>query len=136
MSELNECQNRSNWECRMIRERVSTSGVIRPLEPEEELDAFKVPPEGVAQLTEAVIQRYLQHKQKFDKKYEHALKSIEKERYSNIKRAKQETIKRVHVLRQTIGKDAEGGILDGNQVDVIAQTKVEEDSPASGKSKV
>ena len=121
----------------MIRERVSTSGVIRPLEPAEELDAFKVPHERVAQLTEVVVQRYLKHKQKSDKKYEHALKSIEKDRHYNIARAKQDTIKRVHVLRQTIGKKVEGGeIVEGHQAEVKAQMKVEDSGRASGKSKV
>ena len=120
----------------MIRERVSTSGVIRPLDPEEELDAFKVPAERIAQLTEETIQRYLKHKQKFDKKYEHALKAIEKDRHYNIARAKQDTLKRVHVLRQTIGKEVEGEIVKGHQAEVKAQMKVEDNGRVSGKSKV
>ncbi len=92
----------------MIRERVSTAGVIRPLEPEEELAACKLRPEYIARFSEKAIQRYLKGRRQFDKKFGHTLKVIEKERRNNLARAKEDTIKRVSVLRQTITKDKFG----------------------------
>lgn len=97
----------------MIRERVSTAGVIRPLEPEEELAACKMPPEHIARLSDHAIQRYLKGRRLFDKKFGHTLKVIEKERWNNIAKAKEDTIKRVSVLRQTISrKNGEGAEVE------------------------
>jgi len=86
----------------MIRERVNTSGGIRPLQPEDELDAFQVPCERVGQFSELTIQRYCRDRIKFDKKFAHRSKSIEKHRRRNLERAKEETIKQISILRQTL----------------------------------
>ena len=88
----------------MIRERVSTSGVTRPLEPEGELTACKMSPDRVAQLTEEGVQRYIKNKEKFDRQFEHTIKSIEKDRQRNIAKATEDTIKRVTVLQSSISK--------------------------------
>jgi len=86
----------------MIRERVNTSGVIRPLQPEHELDAFQVPSEHIGRFSELTIRRYLRDRIKFDKKFAHTSKSIEKHRRRNLERAKEETIRRMNILRQTL----------------------------------
>lgn len=86
----------------MIRERVNTSGVIRPLQPEHELDAFQVPSERIGRFSELTIRRYLRDRIKFDKKFAHTSKSIEKHRRRNLERAKEETIRRMSILRQTL----------------------------------
>ncbi|KAF8963661.1 hypothetical protein BDZ97DRAFT_1939461 [Flammula alnicola] len=97
--------NPSVWECRMIRERVNTSGVIRPLEPESELDAFQIPSERVGQFSDLTIHRYVRDRNKFDKKFAHTVKSIDKHRRHNLQRAKEDTIKRMSVLRKTLRKN-------------------------------
>lgn len=86
----------------MIRERVNTLGVIRPLQPEHELDAFQVPSEHIGRFSELTMRRYLRDRIKFDKKFAHTSKSIEKHRRRNLERAKEETIKRMSILRQTL----------------------------------
>jgi len=121
----------------MIRERVSTAGIIRPLEPEEELAACKLRPENIARFSEKAIQRYLKGRRQFDKKFGHTLKVIEKERRNNLARAKEDTIKRVTVLRQTITKDKFGkGTTEkkneGSDVDVV---KVHGHNDSKPKSK-
>jgi len=82
-------EDRKSFE--MIRERVSTQGVIRPLEPESELDAFKVPEELVGTLSELAIRRYLNGEAHFRQKFAHTYKAIEKTRKKYLEReAKQE----------------------------------------------
>ncbi|KAF4563200.1 hypothetical protein EYR40_007091 [Pleurotus pulmonarius] len=82
--------NSTAWTDTIIRERVSTRGIIRPLEPESELDAFKVPQDIVGSLSELAIRRYLDGKAKFDHKFAHAAKSVEKERHRQLERAKKD----------------------------------------------
>ena len=53
----------------MIRERVSTRGVIRALEPESELSAFRLPPELIGEISELAVRRYMDGTQKFGKKF-------------------------------------------------------------------
>jgi len=92
----------------MIRERVSTSGIIRPLEAEGELVACKIPHNRVAQVTEESIQRYLKDKKTFDQQFAHTIKAIEKERQRNLAKAKEDTIKRVTVLQNSIRTEMVG----------------------------
>jgi non-ribosomal peptide synthetase component F len=102
----------------MIRERVSTSGIIRPLEPEGELTACKMPHDHVAQVTEEGAQRYIKNKQRFDQQFEHTLKSIDKDRRRNLAMAKEDTIKRVTVLQQSISKKRAEGLREADRDDV------------------
>jgi hypothetical protein len=74
----------------MIRERVSTQGVIRPLEPEDELDAFHVAPDVIGVIGEVAARRYIDATTHFDKKFSGAIKAIEKDRRRNLERAKQD----------------------------------------------
>jgi len=92
----------------MIRERVNTSGVVRPLQPEHELDAFQLPREHIGQFSEITMRRYHRDRVRFDKKFAHTAKLIEKHRRRNLQQAKEETIKRMSVLRQTLHKDRSG----------------------------
>lgn len=93
----------------MIRERVSTTGVIRPLEPEDELQAMKVPQEIIGQMSSMTMERYLKDRDRFDKKFRRAIKSIEKHRKKNLQRAKEDTIKRLGLLQQILHRDASEG---------------------------
>ncbi|KAF8267935.1 Alpha/Beta hydrolase protein [Lactarius quietus] len=56
----------------MIRERVSTQGIIRPLEREEDLPAFKLSPQLVGVIPESVLERYMAAKQAADQKFRYS----------------------------------------------------------------
>ena len=89
----------------MIRERVSTSGIVRHLEPEGELAACRMPHDRVAQLSEETIRQYLINKRKFDQRFGHTKEAIEEKRQHNLAEAKKDTIKRITtVLQQSIGQ--------------------------------
>ena len=64
----------------MIRERISTRGVIRPLEPESELDAFQLPPELIGEISELAVRRYMDGQARFSRKFGKTAKAIEKAR--------------------------------------------------------
>lgn len=89
----------------MIRERVSTRGVIRPLEPEEELAAFRLPPELVGVVSELALRRYNDGQAKFSKKFAKTTKSIAKQRTRNLSRAKRETLKNISQIQNFIGRE-------------------------------
>jgi hypothetical protein len=73
----------------MIRERVSTIGVCRPLEPPSELAALKMPPEEVGVIKEGQAMRYLNGQKLWDKKFHRTSASVEKHRRKNLKMAKE-----------------------------------------------
>jgi len=99
----------------MIRERVSTRGVIRPLEPEEELDAMKVPQDVIGNLSELAVRRYIEGKNKYDKKFASTIKAIEKQRNKNLERAKKDTIKNMNVLQHSLDREAQQAKQNGNE---------------------
>ena len=86
----------------MIRERVSTKGVVRPLEHETELGALQL--QHVGRLSEHTINRFLKEREIFDKKFSKTLKSIEKHRRRNLERSKHDMIKWLGFLRQFLHK--------------------------------
>jgi hypothetical protein len=90
----------------MIRERVSTHGVIRPLEPEIELSAMKVQSELIGTLSEAAIQRYVTGKERFDKKFARTIKRIEKQRLRNINRASQDMNQHIAALQHYLDRES------------------------------
>ena len=83
----------------MIRERVSTQGIIRPLEHEEDLPAFKLSPQLIGITPEIVLERYMAAKQAADQKFASTIKSIEKARMRNIERASQDFAQRAVALQ-------------------------------------
>jgi hypothetical protein len=98
-------QGLASWKDGMIRERVSTRGVIRPLEPAEQLDALRVPPELIGVLSERAVRRYLEGKALFDKKYAKEMLTVEKHRNRNIDLAKKDISKNlVHLQELHKGK--------------------------------
>ncbi|KAF8806587.1 alpha/beta-hydrolase [Phlegmacium glaucopus] len=94
----------SSWDCDMIRERVSTKGVVRPLELEAELGAFQLQSQYVGRLSEHTLKRFIEQRDIFNKKFSDTVKSIEKHRRQNLERAKHDTIKRLGFLRQFLHK--------------------------------
>lgn len=107
----------------MIRERVSTHGIIRPLEPESELPAFSLPPELIGVVSELAMRRYQDAKAKFDKKFSRTLKTIEKHRRRNLDIAHKDAMRNMsqlqHYAVQDNGTGGEGegsafrGVRDG-----------------------
>ncbi|EED85396.1 candidate lipase/esterase from carbohydrate esterase family CE10 [Postia placenta Mad-698-R] len=96
----------------MIRERVTTKGVVRPLEPEEELVALQFSEELIGEISELVVRRYFDGRAKFDKKFAKVTKSIEKERRRNIDRAHNDAIRKMAHLQAhpySEEQDADGG---------------------------
>ncbi|CAL1711368.1 unnamed protein product [Somion occarium] len=94
----------------IIRERVSTRGVIRPLEPESELPAFSLPQELIGVISELAMRRYLDGRVKFDKKFSSTTKSIAKHRRRNLELAKKNAVKNMTQLQTYI---EEGKIHQG-----------------------
>ena len=73
----------------MIRERVSTTGVCRPLERASELAALNLPPDEIGVIKEGQATRYLNGQHLWDKKFHRASKQVEKHRRKNLKAAKE-----------------------------------------------
>ena len=88
----------------MIRERVSTKGVVRPLEHETELGAFQLQYVQVGRLSERTLNRFLKGRENFDKKFSKTIKSIEKHRRRNLERSKHDMVKWLGFLRQFLHK--------------------------------
>ncbi|OJT01964.1 AB hydrolase superfamily protein C4A8.06c [Trametes pubescens] len=91
----------------MIRERVSTRGVIRPLEPESELSAFMLPPERIGEVSELALRRYIDGSAKFGKKFGKTTKAVEKARRRTLERAKLDTMRNMAQLQTFFSADDE-----------------------------
>jgi hypothetical protein len=94
----------------MIRERVSTQGVIRPLEPESDLDAFTVPDDHIGVLSERTIKRYIDNEEKFQHKFAQTYKSVEKTRKKKLELTERESKKRFG------GSNSNGGSPSRSQI--------------------
>ncbi|KAH8984796.1 alpha/beta-hydrolase [Lactarius hatsudake] len=84
----------------MIRERVSTQGIIRPLEPESELPALQVPPELIGAISEHAVRRYVAGTARFEKKFARAIRHIAKQRQQNIDRASRDANRHLVALQE------------------------------------
>lgn len=79
--------NTSPFPNHIIRERVSTNGILRPLEPESELPGCTLPIEKLGVVSETAAKRYLEGQALWDKKYKGAAKKAEKNREKHLARA-------------------------------------------------
>ncbi|KAG5639109.1 hypothetical protein H0H81_006698 [Sphagnurus paluster] len=95
------------WDGTMIRERVSTQGIIRPLEPEAELGALATEPDAIGKISELTLRRYLDAQAKFDKKFAHTIRIIEKDRRRNLTLARKDIQRNMEVLHTTLLRDEE-----------------------------
>ncbi|KAJ7935116.1 hypothetical protein B0H13DRAFT_1949785 [Mycena leptocephala] len=91
----------------MVRERVSTRGVLRPLEAEADLVAFSVAPENVGVFSELAARRFLDGTQRWDRKFAGASKTVEKHRQRNLERAKKDIVRNMNMLHNFIGREAD-----------------------------
>ncbi|KAF9268529.1 alpha/beta-hydrolase [Marasmius fiardii PR-910] len=89
----------------MIRERVSTRGLVRLLEPEFELDACCVPHKMIGALSELAIRRYFDGRKKFDSKFASTMRAIENHRRKHLERAKKDTIRNMNVLQNSLERE-------------------------------
>lgn len=90
----------------MIRERVSTSGVLRPLEPESELPACKMRLEDIGVINVSAVKRYLEGQALWDAKFSGTIKSIAKMRVKNLELARKEGRKSMSVLHGALANGA------------------------------
>ncbi|KAG2347393.1 alpha/beta-hydrolase [Suillus weaverae] len=98
-----------SWKEGMIRERVSTSGVLRPLEPEADLDVFHTPPEIIGELSELAVRRYIEGKGKFDKKFAKDRHAIQKQRHRNLELSRKDIMKNIAQLQDSHGSRTKNG---------------------------
>ncbi|KAG6815608.1 hypothetical protein H0H87_012988 [Tephrocybe sp. NHM501043] len=98
----------SPWDGTMMRERVSTQGIIRPLEAESELGALLIDRDIIGQMSELILRRYLDANAMFEKKFAHTIRTIEKDRRHNLKLAKKDTKRNMAVLHQNLMRDETG----------------------------
>lgn len=99
----------------MIRERVSTQGIIRPLEPESDLDAFHIPANIIGEFSELAVRRYLDAKSQFDKKYHGTKKHIDKRRRHNLKIARKDIQKNMAQLQGTVSMQSKSAKKGGSK---------------------
>ena len=64
----------------MIRQRVATNGIVRPMEPEEEMEALRISPEKISVINSGPTKRWLQRHQKWEKTYQRAKRQIQAKR--------------------------------------------------------
>ncbi|KAF9486039.1 alpha/beta-hydrolase [Pholiota conissans] len=98
----------TEWPMRMIRERVSTAGVLRALEPLSEIPALQVPTHEIGIFNKETMARYLRDRRMFQNKFAHTSASLDKKRHRALERAKKDTIHRLARLRQALHKDGNG----------------------------
>jgi hypothetical protein len=64
----------------MIRERVATNGIVRPLEPERDIPALNIDPTTLGIISARWAQVYLAGVQRHEKKYASSIRQIEQRR--------------------------------------------------------
>ena len=79
----------------MIRERVSTTGVCRPLEPPSELQAMTMPRDEIGTIKEGPALRYLKGQEIWDKRYKRTIKKVGARRRKNIKESRERDAKKI-----------------------------------------
>ena len=98
----------------MIRERVSTQGLIRPLEAELDLDTFKVRQEMIGNMSELVIRRCINSDAHFRRKFANTYESIDKARKKNLEREAKEEGKRFDAIRASASNCSNLSSSSGN----------------------
>ncbi|KAH8984795.1 Alpha/Beta hydrolase protein [Lactarius hatsudake] len=84
----------------MIRERVSTQGIVRSLEDDDDLPAFRLSSQLVGVIPESVLERYTAAKQASDLRFASTIKGIEKARARNVEHASRDLAQRAAALRR------------------------------------
>ncbi|BGP04824.1 hypothetical protein JCM10049v2_000626 [Rhodotorula toruloides] len=100
--------NRPEYVDNMIRERISTTGVVRPMEPEEQMSMLKVDKEDVGLIKEAPVKRYLAGKAILERKFRRTYKSVQKERERHLKKSMREEAARITKRAKELAKQHSG----------------------------
>lgn len=123
---LNSSQATGPTQRHMIRERVSTRGVIRLLESETDLPAMQVPSDSIGTLPERAIERHVTAKERSDKKFAHAIKRIEKQRLRNVDRASRDMNQHIAALQHYLDRESQAtagpSTLRGMGTERVART--------------
>ncbi|GAA6047205.1 hypothetical protein JCM3770_006950 [Rhodotorula araucariae] len=105
--------NRPDFVDNMIRERVSITGVVRPMEPESEMSMLHLDPEDVGLIKEDAVRRYLAGKAILQRKFGKTYAKVQKKRERHLKKSMQEEAmritKRVDELKKQQAKDRKQG---------------------------
>ncbi|KAI0787047.1 hypothetical protein BC629DRAFT_1593579 [Irpex lacteus] len=64
----------------MIRERVNIHGEVRPMEPQEEIEALRIPPQEVGVIKEDPVQRWLTGQELWDVKFKRQARQVIRKR--------------------------------------------------------
>ncbi|BGP44828.1 hypothetical protein JCM10450v2_000643 [Rhodotorula kratochvilovae] len=129
--------NRPDYVDNMIRERVSITGVVRPMELESEMSMLHLDPEDVGLIKEDAVRRYLAGKAILQRKFRKTYEKVQKTREGHLKKSMQEEAtritKRVEELKKQQAKDRKNGSgsssrLDPSTIDPNAPEQVT-DSP-------
>jgi hypothetical protein len=94
----------------MIRERVSTQGIIRPLEPPAELAAMTVPADMIGVVSELAARRYIDGRTKYDHKFRREIKAIHRAREKQLAAARRDATKKKNMaqLQAALFQDSDG----------------------------
>lgn len=87
--------NRPPYVDNMIRERISLTGVVRPLEPMSEVDILHIDPEDLGLIKEGPVRRYLAGKAIWDKKFKKTYERVQKQREKNLRKSMREEATRI-----------------------------------------
>ncbi|GAA6001830.1 hypothetical protein JCM10207_002339 [Rhodosporidiobolus poonsookiae] len=128
--------NRPEYVDNMIRERVSVTGVVRPMEPIEDVKILKLDPEDIGLIKEAPVKRYLAGKAIWDKKYRKIYIKVQKERERHLKKSMREEATRITKRVNELAKEKDkrkqqsssSGGPDPSNIDPAAPEQVT-DSP-------
>ncbi|KAJ3900655.1 alpha/beta-hydrolase [Lentinula edodes] len=90
----------------MIRERVSTRGVIRPLEPFSDLPAFSIPPQLIGEISERAVRRYIAGRTFFEHKFSGTRKAIEQRRRKHLQKARKDTTRNMSALKGSVERES------------------------------
>lgn len=86
----------------MIRERVSTKGIIREMEPEDEISALEMTLDTIGLVNELGVKRYLDAQAVWEKRFKETLKTIMKQRKRHIDAADAEDTTRFTKLKASV----------------------------------
>ncbi|KAI0700770.1 alpha/beta-hydrolase [Cytidiella melzeri] len=77
----------------MLHERVNISGEVRPMEPKEEIEALKIPPQEIGVIKEGPVKRWLTGQDLWDEKFKRQAHKVVRKRESYNKKV-EELVKR------------------------------------------
>ncbi|KAK4057569.1 hypothetical protein OIO90_001214 [Microbotryomycetes sp. JL221] len=108
--------NRPDYVDNMIRERISLTGVVRPLEPEKDIDCLNLNPEDLGIVKEAPVKRYLAGKAIWDKKFKSVADRVQREREDNLRKSMKEEATRITERMKKVRKNHEiPSVVTSNQ---------------------